>query len=358
MNMKKLAACVLAGGGIFVSGAASAVPLPSTGFFTYGNANSYSLPILAYQYDAVNGGGVGPGNPYYVNSTPGSIQDQLVIYTGSSGTGVTTNAAGFDDAYQTPNGKQDPYASIGENLGVVDPTPKGGIENNLANTWDANLAALKAFLDGGSAQFMFNNNDTNSDQNLAAWAKVWLTDGLGDVYENRFLYFSNRGQAYGAGGEPNGDATLYNPGNIEPLVGDLAATDMVLSGGAICVDAVGATIHFGACIPADSGGTTINHNLGANQAAYAIVSPLLDQWLSALFALADDELSKFTMHVDLRLGCATEAWLDCADLAIDNGYEQLFLTSSRFVGAVPEPSTIALLALSMLGMAGIRRRKA
>src|SRR5215813_8888261 len=40
-----------------------------------------------------------------IPSSPGQIQDGVVLYTGSSGTGVTTNFAGMDGAFAAPSGK-------------------------------------------------------------------------------------------------------------------------------------------------------------------------------------------------------------------------------------------------------------
>src|SRR4030042_6563174 len=54
-------------------------------YVTYGDGNSYSLPVLALLYDAINGGGTGPGNPYYIASGVGQIKDLTVIGTGASG---------------------------------------------------------------------------------------------------------------------------------------------------------------------------------------------------------------------------------------------------------------------------------
>ncbi|MEZ0186611.1 MAG: hypothetical protein AB9Q23_09540 [Candidatus Reddybacter sp.] len=75
--------------------------LPGAGYVTYGDANSYSLPILQ-EFVAVES--PGPGNPYYVKSTPGAIKDLVVVATGANGGPVTTNANGMDKAYDTPNG--------------------------------------------------------------------------------------------------------------------------------------------------------------------------------------------------------------------------------------------------------------
>lgn len=366
MLMRKVIPSLVVGMAMGASSQVMALTMPTEGYYTYGNANSYSLPILANYYDIATNTGTGPGNPYYVNSTPGSIKDQLVIYTGASGADVTTNAAGFDNAYGVPNGKTQPYASIGQNLGVADPGNKTGIANNDALTWDANLASLKGFLDGGQALFLFNNNDTNADQNLAAWAKLWVTDTNNSVYGGRYLYFSNMGAIYGLGGVANGDATTYNPGNVTPSIGSLFSTDMVLSGGSLCVGANGDVIHAGSCAGGDPAGSkTINHNLGANQAAYAIDVPLLNQWLNTLFGLDNGTLGGYTLHMDLRLGCYEQStsnpggWVDCTDIAIDNGYEQLFLVSTNSDFSTPEPSSVALLGLALLGLGGrkLRNRK-
>jgi len=195
---------------------AAILTLPADSYFTYGNTNVYSLPILATVNNFYNGGGTGPGSPYYVNSTPGAIKDLVVIYTGASGQGVTTNPTGFENAYETPSGSAPTYANT-DGTNVVSPsiTSGSGITYKTTSTWDASLVALKTFLDGGSPIFLFNNNETSADENLAIWAKLWITsDALGSVYDGRYLYLSNTGLAYGTGGVPNGNATTYNPGNI------------------------------------------------------------------------------------------------------------------------------------------------
>lgn len=328
---------------------------------TYGNVNVYSLPLNALTYNAASGESkTGPGTPYYVNSSPGAIKDQLVVYSGAGGVDVMTNAYGFDDAYGSPNGQLGFATTSGINTFVPASKPATEIANSLATTWDANLLELKSFLDGGNPVFMFNNNDDNKDQTLAIWAKVWITDASNSVYDSRYLYLSNMGQLYGYLPAPGGDASSYNPGNLaDPLLDATSGTtDYVLSGGKICFDSTSLNQE-----PCDASSITINHNLGANEVAYAGVIPVLNDYLyDSLFNLSDATLDLYTMHIDLRLGCDPR-WGgngkngECDSKKIDNGYEQLWLMSSSREGYnMSEPGVLALMGFSLLGLAALRCR--
>jgi hypothetical protein len=142
------------------------VNLNGQNYVQYGDAQSYSLPTLI---NTACGGNTA-GCQYNVTSTPGAIKDLVVIATGSEGGGLTTNAAGMDDAYSTPsgvNGSTFFQTSVGTQRGV-----DGTIVNNGASTWDASLASLKTFLASDQMVFFFNNNQINggNTQSLAAWA--------------------------------------------------------------------------------------------------------------------------------------------------------------------------------------------
>ena len=74
---KSIVSSLLAVGGLFSAAPAMAFDLATDcggpcPYVTYGDGNSYSLPVNAVLYDAINGGGTGPGNPQYVVSTPGA----------------------------------------------------------------------------------------------------------------------------------------------------------------------------------------------------------------------------------------------------------------------------------------------
>ncbi len=341
-NKRKIFTGTMAGALLLGGASAQAFTLPGTGYVTYGDANSYSLPILAAQYDAMYGGGTGPGNPYYVDSTAGKIKDMIVVATGSSGTGVNTNFAGMDDAYATPNGTGAPdFFSTGT---FAD--PGGGSQGSWdqANTWDTSISAFKTYLGGQSPVFFFNNNQINSgaatNQNLAIWGRITLTSSTG--LPDKIFDLTNQNSPFLptplGGGTFNGDPTAYTSTGAPPIAGTNAATDYVLSGGQVCLD--------GGFNPVVCGSASevyrINQNLGADQAAYAVVVPELNAILAQANAGGYDAL-----HLDLRMGCdpaTIDPAVNCVGRSLNNGYEQVF------IGTVPEPSTVALLALGLLGM--------
>lgn len=308
--------------------------LPDENYFLYGDFQSYSLPILAYVYDSINGGGVGPGNPYYIASTPGTIKDYVVVGTGSSGKPVTTNFAGMDDAYPTPNKSTSSSFSTET---TVDPGQTPTLINDYSTSWDSNLLAFTGFLDGGNPVFFFNNNEENSDggaqQTLLAWGQLSLTGAGVDP-----VYFDLTNNPASFEGNPYTDYT--SPGYWDP-----GSFDYVISGGQVCINASG--------IPQNCDGSEvdtygpiaepINHNLGANQAAYAIISPELNDWLDLWLA------GSYSGYETLSLRFMFEN--------IDNGYEQVFIASTERLTPVPEPSTIVLLLAGVCGLFAFQRRK-
>lgn len=333
-------------------------------FVTYGDGNSYALPINAILYNAINGGGTGPGNPQYVVSTPGAIQDLTVIATGASGGPVNTNYAGADNAFATPSGNGGaPYFSTA----TGEPTPT--FTGDRTTTWDVQLSALKSFLSGDAPIFFFNNNQVNSgastNQNLAAWAQLTIRDAGGNIVNSGgnlvgVYDFTNQNKAFagladGGGGSLNGSVGAYtHAGALDsPIVGTNAATDYVLSGGELCYNRIGG-VFTGVVSCSGAHTDSVNLNLGANQAAYALVFPELNAQLALL-----DGGAGYTLNVNLRFGCdpaVANPSVDCVGRSLNNGYEQVFIGTAATVINVPEPTAIALLGIGMIGLFAVARR--
>ena len=159
-DMKWIAAGLALAANLGLASAASActglLTLPTataSNSVTFGDGISYSLPILGLD----------------VQSSPGQIDDCIVIATGSSGSPINTNFAGMDNAYQTPNGTGGPtYFRTGDATSGPDPTQVAPFTGDQPNTWDTTLSALSTFLNGQDMVVYFNHNQTNSG------STIWL----------------------------------------------------------------------------------------------------------------------------------------------------------------------------------------
>lgn len=326
---------------------AALIDLTGQGYVTYGDFNSYSLPIAGIN----------------VPSSPGQISNLVVVATGASGNPVNTNFSGMDNAYSTPSGVS------GGNFFTTgltsDPSQESSFFGDNAATWDTSLTALEAFLVGEDMVFFFNNNNLNgaNSQSLAGWAQVKVTDNNGA--EIGVFDFTNNNGSYGlvsegGGGTFFGDPADYTSDGSGPIIGNNTGTDYVLSGGPICIDTDTTPPTPVSCNSALADTGPINHNLGANDAAYAIVAPELNFLLKGLFD-SGSNLDQFTMSIDLRLGCDPGFGLVgdeiCTGAAsgfgknINNGYEQLFIASATFESPntqIPEPGTLLLLGVGLL----------
>ena len=256
----------------------------------YGDFYSYSLPILNYVDSGFTDTVFNSGDPYYVDSAPGQLADNIVIMTGSQADAV--NTAGFENAYDVPNNFT-PYSTTT----YADPAVNNGIYADSATSWDGNISALVAYLNGSIPVFYFNNNETGSGQDLyiTATLTIW----------NSAL------------------ATVYGTFNlIDPLTPD----NYVLSGGDVLFD-----------------GETFSHNLGAKKAAYAVVVPGLNDFLDNWTGIGTSGMDMFSLEISMY--------------DLDNGYEQAFIGRGEFATTVPEPATWLLLGLGLLGLPLVRRMR-
>jgi hypothetical protein len=354
----------------FIEG--TAIPAP---YVAYDDAKSYSLPVLGFLHEYITNGvlqdSIQPGNPYYVNSTPGAIKDLIVVATGASGGPVNENFAGMDNAYATPNSPagqpfKDPFFSTGT---VTDPGEVAPFAGDSADTWDMRLSSFADFLGTEAPIFLFNNNQVNSggstDQSLAAWMAITLHDEQ-DATATRTLYFRNRTDgsdtpgkyalvSEGGGGVLNGTVGNGTSGvAVGPVAGTGDSTDYVLSGGGLCYKAP-PSLDVVSCSSPDAFGGPINHNLGANEAVYALVFPELNRILELADFGGYDYLS-----IDIRLGCDPSLSPKdpvCDGRSLSNGYEQLFIATATTTTNVPEPGALALMGAALGGLAFARRRK-
>ena len=165
-----------------VSGRAFAITLPvcnaPINCLVFGDFNVYSLPLLNAQ--AGYGTVPGPGDPYFVRSTYGQIQNYTIIGINNGQSTNTGNPPGsVDGSYDTPSQNNDTNVTF-STLSAADP---GGLNEFTGDvqSWDAQVPALLS-LSGGTpltAYFAFNETGSGTGlltTDLLIWASATLTD--------------------------------------------------------------------------------------------------------------------------------------------------------------------------------------
>ena len=324
---------------------AYSLPAPNPAYVVeLGDFRVYSTPFLNLFFFGDQKGSKKAGN-FIVDSSPGKIKDFLVVGSFPSAaldnTDVLGGAGKGDDAYQTPSagGTLSWDTAVSPFCGVVnagscenspDPGAAGEFTGDELGTWDVQISALNTFLAGGELVFFFNQNQTNSDQDIFIWALIAVVDNaVVDKLPTKYFELNSY---------LSGVFKFTSDEKLSPaFVDSKSPGEFVFAPGQQCVDPAPPFPVVSCDTP---GNIVINHNLGAEDASYAIFSPELN-------TLVKSPGGYDVMQIRFALGES------------NNGFEQVFIMADV---DVPGPATPLLLgsglvALALLGWRRARRMR-
>lgn len=308
-GMRKLAAAAVFGLGSIGASAAPTLPPPAGLAVQYDDFYSYSTQVLNYLF---------PTAGWDASAGTGTLD--VIITTRSSG---QTNSDIAGDVYKIPDPITNPNTTpIAQSWGGG---PTAGEQMLVKDLYSYLMATFQA----NTPVFTFDQNETGGNPDLLVSAVVEIIDNFGAGAVLSRWAFDNSGD----------NGALINSGT--PFFGQYDPGSPVTAPGSITIPDSMNTCPGNFC--------TFNNNRGSGQFDYIVYAPSMN-----LTPWANDPDAIFKV-----------SWVFAN---VDDGGEEITLTG-RFTGdfcvenpnapqcqTIPEPGTLALAGLGLIGLWGLRRR--